>query len=60
MRDLFSRETLEAGDAAYRRLETRARMEKIGAIAVLLAMIGVVVMLVKRIRSSRRVRPASR
>lgn len=53
MRDLFSIKTVEAGDAAYRQLEIRAVLEKIGALAACCGIIGVILIIVKKIRKSR-------
>jgi hypothetical protein len=55
MRDLFSKETVEAGDAAYHRLKMRTRWMKVGGVVALLAMIGAALIAVRRVRKPRNV-----
>lgn len=55
MRDMFSKETVEAGDLAYRQLEKRSTLENIGGILIILVIIGTFLITVKRIRKSRNV-----
>lgn len=53
MRDLFSKETVAAGAAAYRQLEIRTALGKIGALVACCGVIGVILITVKKIKKSR-------
>ncbi len=59
MRDLFSKATVEAGDAAYRQLEMRTLLTKAGAVVALLAVIGAALIAVRTVRKSRNVKKQS-
>ena len=60
MRDLFTADTVDVGQAAYRRFETRFTMAKIAVVAAGLTLIaGMAVIVVKRLRRQRRLRRQS-
>jgi len=56
MRDLFSKETVEAGDTAYRHLNNRELRRQIGAFVALAGVLAVLLLALKRIRTSHRAR----
>ena len=59
MRDLFTADTVDAGQAAYRWFEIRFTIGKIAVVAAILVLIaGVVVFVVKKFRGKRRVEDA--
>jgi len=60
LRDRFSAETAEAGEAAYRRLAMKSRLSKAAAVVVLFALIVSAFLLVRSIRRSRRASRAVR
>jgi len=53
MQDLFSEDTVAAGAAAYRQLEIRTPLGKIGALVVYCVVIGIILITVKKIKKSR-------
>jgi hypothetical protein len=60
MRDLFTADTVDAGQSAYRRFETRFTMAKIAVVAAVLILVtGITVVVVKSLRKQRRVKATS-